>query len=96
MPMTTSPKRSPNASLRVSVAKDLDEITKAVKYLRYRWCGVRSTVYESGELRPRRLDEYPENDAAEWTNLADWAYHISQNALALANEAREQAAEMNP
>lgn len=97
--MTTSPR----TRLRTAVVADLGQLNDAIKYLRGRWVGVRSRVYDpelrdnygNVRIRPRRADEYPENKADEWRALAEWAEYIALKASEVATEARKEAAAMS-
>lgn len=47
-------------------------------------------TYSNSRVRPRRYDEYPENQAAQWSILYDQANEAAIEAQALAEFAAEQ------
>lgn len=63
--------RAQPAKVRAAILAELQTIKNVLGSLTYRW-GVSSQVYEATAMgsRPRRLEEYPENDERHWAELA--------------------------
>lgn len=89
-----------NAATRHHVVRELRAMNDAQRYLVSRWTygGTRS-VTEKFEVpdhspryvdRPRRADEYIENNPEEWAHLAAQLYTLNAQITGLYNYAAEQ------
>lgn len=80
------------------VLAQMREMNTWLRYMISAW-SVRSTVYDPADrpglnawLRPRRVDEYPENQREAWERLAQYMRAISTQAENIEAAARERIA----
>lgn len=92
---------SPRAKHRRGILNFLTALKASANHLSARWT-IEGTVYEAdprgprfnSTARPRRADEYPEQDPQEWEKLAAAMDDLAKAASIMAEHARQMAAEV--
>lgn len=89
---------TPRAYTRRQVLADVKAVKKGVSWLQDQWT-VTGTVHDFDSrddhgnvpTRPRRADEYPENQAQAWRELADYAGQLADALERIQRTARAMA-----
>lgn len=80
---------SPRAGLRRGVLKDITQAKLRIAFMRDKWLVTSTIPWE--DWRERRVDEYPENRAADWIELAGSARAVAKIFTEMAERAEAHA-----